>query len=119
MATSTPWGAAQSAYKIAPGIMDYSTASHGGIHVSPKVNGLIPDYMRRADGWYEEDCDWCIPVIALTGKIELNLEHIINEGSAYFTAWETLKNWHPEKFERFFKCTLQPGESYLKDKPFK
>jgi hypothetical protein len=49
MATSTPWGAAQNSYRIAPGIINYSTASHGGIHVASKLNAMIPEFMRRAE----------------------------------------------------------------------
>ena len=115
MATSTPWGAAQTAHKMATGVMSYTTSSHGGIHVSPRLNALIPDYMRIESGWYEEDCDWAIPVIALAGKVELNFESHLEPNSAYYYAYNSLKNWHPDAFEKFFGCTLKEGESYMRD----
>lgn len=116
MATSTPWGPAQESHRMAPGVISYSTARHGGIHLSPSVNELVPDYMRLPSGWYEEDCDWAIPVIALAGKLELNFDHHLEPNSAYFHAYQTLKNWHPDAFERFFNCVLAPGDSYIKDR---
>ena len=63
MATSTPWGPSQGSNKIATGIMFYHTARHGGVHLSPKRNAQVPDYMRAADGWYEEDCEWAIAAV--------------------------------------------------------
>lgn len=116
MPTSTPWGRAQSSIKMAPGVIFYSTASHGGIHLSPSVNILIPDYMRCQDGWYEEDCDWCLPVIALAGKVELDFSQVYPESFlTYVQAYEIFRNWHPDKFERFFDFTLKEGESYMRD----
>ena len=56
--TATPWGFSQTTRKIAPGIMSYTTASHGGIHLSKGKNALMPEYFLRDDGWYEEDCEW-------------------------------------------------------------
>jgi len=51
---------------MAPGIVFYSTPSHGGIHLSPErqavVKKLFPDFRPFNDweGWYEEDCDCVI-----------------------------------------------------------
>lgn len=56
----TPWGPAQTADVIAPGIVFYTTASHGGYHLSPERNALIPLAVRRKTfcklgmkGWYD------------------------------------------------------------------
>lgn len=72
----TPWGPAQTIDELAPGVAHYTTASHGGIYVSPERARQIPAPMRaatftRSPNWYEEDCDWCIPVVAL-GLTEAN-----------------------------------------------
>jgi hypothetical protein len=110
MATSTPWGASQYSNKIVRGIMEYGTAGHGGVHVSPTKNALIPEYMRSADGWYEEDCDWCIPAIIFKD------EYIRVRGEGiYDIAVKTLRNWHPEAYEKFFNVELAKGESYIND----
>jgi hypothetical protein len=60
----TPWGAAQTSEVIAPGITFYSTASHGGFHLSDERNACVPLRLRQSTflqlgmkGWYEEDCD--------------------------------------------------------------
>lgn len=28
---------------------------------------------------------------------------------------ETMRNWHPDLYERFYGVQLQPGESYIRD----
>ena len=106
MPTQTPWGAAQDSTKYAPGIISYSTASHGGFHLSKTRQAKMPEVLRNPDGWYEEDCEWCKVVLAF---------------SEYFTpkellsAYSTLKNWDYEVYEKFAGLTLKPGESYSKD----
>ena len=44
--TSTPWGAPQSARQIAVGIVKYSTASHGGIHLTAARIAAMPEALR-------------------------------------------------------------------------
>lgn len=56
----TPWGIAQTAEQVAPGITEVTTAGHGGIKLSPILNALVPEFMRIEDGWYEEDVNWAI-----------------------------------------------------------
>ena len=51
--TSTPWGASQDSKKYAPGIMEYSTSSHGGFHLSKSRQEAMPDCLRNDDGWEE------------------------------------------------------------------
>ncbi len=112
MATNTPWGSSQQVIKVAIGIRDYSTASHGGFHLSPSKNSKIPAYMRNNDGWYEEDCAWCIPAMIFQTEFMSylecdNIERIV----------QTFKEWYPQMFEQFFNTTLSRGESYMKDHP--
>jgi hypothetical protein len=106
MGTNTPWGVADHAEQIAIGIMSYSTPSHGGIHLSPARQAMIPDYMRRNDGWYEEDCDWALVATVFP---------------EYFTKYahyakETLKNWHPDAYEQFYHVKLASNESYMRSR---
>lgn len=66
---STPWGPSQTAETIAPGVTFYSTASHGGYHLSGEARVQMPPCLRElptyAGGpWYEEDCDSAIVVLA-------------------------------------------------------
>lgn len=68
MDMDTPWGKADSVELIADGIYTVSTPSHGGILLLPERLAAMPNYMRRPlfldlYAAYEEDCDWCMPVI--------------------------------------------------------
>ena len=67
---TTPWGQADHHQAIAPGIDFYSTPSHGGFKLSPERLARISvmNLVRcrtglPLQGWFEEDCDWCIVVI--------------------------------------------------------
>jgi len=102
---NSPWGAVQHEEKIMDGIVLVSTASHGGLKVYHKLNKLIPDDMRRADGWYEEDCDWAIVATVFPMAFPDDTE------AARFS----LKHWHWKEYERYYGVELQPGESRLKD----
>jgi hypothetical protein len=66
---STPWGQAQHATQIAPGIIQYSTAGHGGIQLSIERLAAMPAGLRMVrpyagPGWYEEDLDWALVALA-------------------------------------------------------
>ena len=68
--TKTPWGIAQKMKVVCPGIIHYSTASHGGYHLDEPTNDKIPTSIKRATfgqlglkGWYEEDLDWAFVVL--------------------------------------------------------
>jgi hypothetical protein len=89
MATSTKWGAADSSKKIAHGIMLYTTPSHGGFRVSPTKLKLMPVYFQRKDGWYEEDCEWCM--VALSFPTLFTIEQVNG-------AHETCRNWYPDAY---------------------
>lgn len=56
----TPWGEAQEVEHVAPGIAIVSTAGHGGVKLSAARNREVPAPLRRAAGWYEEDCEFHI-----------------------------------------------------------
>jgi len=104
--TYTKWGASQTSKKHASGIMEYSTASHGGFHLSATRQSQMPEYLRNDDGWYEEDCDWCKVVIAFP-------EYFTVE--KFMEAQSTLKNWHYKAYEKHTGLTLLPEESYMKN----
>jgi hypothetical protein len=68
--TSTPWGRADQAEDIAPGIVFYSTPSHGGIHLSRERLAQMPaNYRAKAGkaytppGWFEEDCEVAFVIV--------------------------------------------------------
>lgn len=100
----TPWGTAQTEKEYAQGIVWVETASHGGFWVDTDAEASMPSYMRLG-GWYEEDCDWSIVVTMWP--------HLFGEKERA-AACKTLRNWHPEIYERFYGVTLQPEESFVK-----
>jgi hypothetical protein len=66
---TTPWGQSHSETVIGAGIMEYTTASHGGIHISGEVFERMPAELRAIGTWagplwYEEDCDSSIVICA-------------------------------------------------------
>jgi len=66
----TPWGLADHWREIGTGLAICSTPSHGGVFVAPDQREQMPAALRALTpfcgkpGWYEEDCDWAIPVLA-------------------------------------------------------
>ena len=65
----SPWGLIDSAAPLGPHAVAVSTPSHGGIWVTAQALETIPEPLRvtaySGGGWFEEDCDWCIPYLAL------------------------------------------------------
>lgn len=99
------WGVIQHAEHIAPGIAFVSTAGHGGIKLDRARNAQVPDYMRRKGGWYEEDCDYAIPVIIFADEFrKAKGEDIYND------AVDSLRNWHPDEYARYFNVPLESLE---------
>ena len=104
--THSPWGRIEHKAQLAKGIMNVSTASHGGIHLSDGRLAAMPDYMQREGGWYEEDCEWSMPAVVFPEAFPKHQE----------LAKESLRNWFPEIYERFFGVTVGPEESYMRAK---
>lgn len=109
---STPWGASQGSKKIAPGIFQVHTASHGGIYVDRALQAYYIPKQWQQD-WYEEDCDWAIACAFLK-------EHIVKNGG-----WDeglekhtmpTLKTWNPNVYEHITGETIPEGQSLIKDR---
>lgn len=89
----SPWGPVQTVLPLGPDAVVVTTASHGGIWVSADGLARIPEPLRRtacsAGGWFEEDCDWAIPYLAL------GLHAFEPQGEATARdARRTLWRWH-------------------------
>lgn len=62
----SPWGSIETRIKIADGLWEVGTASHGGIYASEErrasIDARFPERIGSAfyhEGrWYEEDCEW-------------------------------------------------------------
>lgn len=75
--SASPWGPIQTVTKLADGIVSVTTASHGGICVSPSLLAKMPvkSTPYSEGGWFEEDCDWalvalCFPYAFTPGSVE-------------------------------------------------
>jgi hypothetical protein len=72
--TTTPWGFPYTVREIAPGIVSYSTPSHGGFWLSDARVASMPKPLREfvpfggpqsgPGRWFEEDCDWSVVAVA-------------------------------------------------------
>ena len=101
----TPWGQSQRQTTWAPGITDYSCASHGGVHLDKERQTQLPDWARitnflRTHQWWEEDQDWCVPFLAFlpeirayaaehpdewwAKRIDKSLEHALDTARVYY-----------------------------------
>lgn len=92
----TPWGLADHVTEIAPGIVSYSTPSHGGIHLSDARLAAMPKLLRElktwaGPGWYEEDCDWSVVALAFPQFFKPDDRE---------AAARTLKGYRPEVYEQ-------------------
>jgi transposase-like protein len=94
----TPWGHSDRVTKIAEGILDVSTPSHGGIKLSLERQAQLPAGIKNFTGsytWWEEDCDWVVPFIIFKNDIQkfgAAYKFIENLSSAYIIA----ERYHPE-----------------------
>ncbi len=95
MGTRTPWGEADYSQEIARGIMQYSTPSHGGIHLSPARQAEMPEELRLDSGWYEEDCGWSLVAVAYP-------QYFVKD---YALALEIVKHYYPERYKRYFNIS--------------
>ena len=91
---SSPWGKPQQQATVAPGIVQVSTASHGGFYVSTERLAELPPAVLTAERfntpghWYEEDCEAYIVAVAFP-------EVAVACGVPREAAVKALKNWYP------------------------
>lgn len=99
MPTQTPWGQAQYRETHFKGCTTYGTASHGGLHISSTVYPYLSDYTKSAGLeyskglWYEEDCDYLLPVYELY-KIPEFADKL--KDSYTQPTLEQIKQWFPD-----------------------
>jgi hypothetical protein len=93
----SPWGAVDHGEQFADGVFFVSTPSHGGFKLSPANNAEIPAAFRRDDCWYEEDCDFAIPIFLLPAHFKP--EEVEN-------ARKSLLTWHRREWQAHFGNVL-------------
>lgn len=103
----SPWGRVQHQTELIPdSAWSVSTAGHGGIYLTPKLNVLVPDWAKTSpfgnplQGWYEEDVDWCIPLCFLEAHFRESKSEWVQQATKEGAHMKTLREWHPALFER-------------------
>jgi len=102
----TPWGAAQYAETVAPGIGVVGSAGHGGTKLSAQRNRAVHPEWRQKGGWYEEDDEWAIA--AITFPEAYSPQHVE-------AAHRLTKDYFPDAYEKVTGTTIAPGESHTRD----
>jgi hypothetical protein len=108
---NTPWGRSDSITKASDGVFWVTTPSHGGVHLSAEVNAEIPEYMRSTDGWYEEDCQWCLPVVAL-GAARIAPDHPKGLADIEDIANKLMRALYRKAWDRFTSRALEPRKDW-------
>lgn len=122
----TPWGHSQTEETKAEGITHYTTASHGGYHLSTvrqaELATIFPDFQCFAgQGWYEEDQDWSIVVLAfpmyfseeqihaavetVKGSVQMESNLYSDGGRGYARVAQLIKGRLVEKISEQFKAS--------------
>lgn len=69
----TPWGPAYTEERLAPGVVQVTTPSHGGLKLDAAAQQRIPlevrDSFINGHGWAEEDCEALIVLVLLAVTI--------------------------------------------------
>lgn len=126
MSKQTPWGQSQDETGKAPGIVRYSTASHGGFGLSAEreaeLRAIFPDFRCFAGkGWYEEDQDWAIVVVAfpryfseeeiyhavetIQASVKMERDLYGDNGRGYWRIAQLIKGTLVEKIASQFKAS--------------
>lgn len=106
---TTPWGTAQSATQILPGIWEVSTSSQGGMLLSDERQRAMPAALRNPTQAYEEDVDWSLVVMAFeaefrTSALRFSPHHVD-------LARQMVRSWHPGRFMEHTGEIVPPNES--------
>lgn len=107
---SSPWGPIQTVTPLGPDVVAVTTASHGGLRVSLTALARLPEAIRQtaysSGGWFEEDCDWALPNLALgLDAFETDLAH---GAEARAAAVRTARAFHP-RHAALLGVAAEPG----------
>ncbi len=99
--SSSPWGPIQSIEPLGPEAVVVTTVSHGGLRVSLTALARLPEAIRQTaysqNGWFEEDCDWALPYLAL-GLDQFEAD-AARGAEMHLVAVRTVQRWHPQHAE--------------------
>jgi hypothetical protein len=109
--TRSPWGTVDSYLIIAPGIIQVSTPSHGGIKLDRARNAQVHVAFRIAGGWYEEDCEVDIAIFTFPDEFIACVRSQGREPTHFEPEATTarLRQWFPDEW------TIMTGEKVTAD----
>lgn len=110
--TDTIWGVPDDAAQVVPGIWEVGTPSHGGLVLSPERAAAMPEALALNGCSYEEDVDWCLPVLAF--EAEFTASRTPGAAARTRLAHDFARNWHPDRYERFTGKPVEIKDSYVK-----
>jgi hypothetical protein len=96
--SSSPWGPIQTVESLGPDVVSVTTASHGGLRVSLTALARLPEAIREtafsSNGWFEEDCDWALPYLAL--GLDAFEPDAARGAELHQAAVRTVQKYHPQ-----------------------
>ncbi len=105
--SASPWGAVIEANEVAPGVVWFKTASRGGYRLSKRRQAALPRYLRTEDGWYEDRTEWAAVAVVFDRIFDATPPGVDAQNTLYQIGRDTLMNWRPEEFERWFQTSLE------------
>jgi hypothetical protein len=68
---------------------------HGGFKFDHQHNAEIPNYMRRAGGWYQGDCDWAIvATVFANGFVGHGVPKVDHQARDPLSSWHCVVHRH-------------------------
>jgi DNA repair protein RadC len=108
--STSPWGPVQTVTPLGPDVVAVTTASHGGLRVSLTAFARLPEAIREtaysANGWFEEDCDWALPYLAL--GLDAFEGDAARAAEVWAAAVRTVQRFHPQH-AALLGVTGEPG----------
>jgi hypothetical protein len=78
-------------------VVAVTTASHGGLRVSLSALARMSEPIRQTTyskgGWFEEDCDWALPYLAL--GLDAYEPDAARAAEVWAAAVRTVQRFHP------------------------
>ena len=110
--SSSPWGPVQTVEPLGPDAVAVTTASHGGLRVSLTALARLPEAIRQTayseGGWFEEDCDWALPYLAL--GLDAHERDAARGARMREAAIRTIQRYHPQH-ATLLGVAIAPGEA--------
>ncbi len=90
-----------------------TTASHGGLRLSLTALSRLPEAIRQTafsrDGWFEEDCDWALPYLAL--GLDAFESDAARAAEVWTAAVRTVQRFHSQHAALLGVCGAPGGQA--------